>query len=89
MPLPDNPKIFSRVRIPIRLLLLTPIFFCIKLRRGGRASVWIDRQLKAGDRVVVMKGPFGNFAVDPAVKKIARWQQARVLRRFMLTSNGC
>ncbi len=69
VPLPDNPKdIQPRAYSIASAPADTDLLFCIKLKEGGRASVWIDRQLKAGDRVV-MKGPFGNFTVDPASEK--------------------
>lgn len=69
VPLIDNPKdiqprAYSIASTPAESDLL----FSIKLKEGGRASVWIEQQLKVGDSVI-MKGPFGLFTVDPTSTK--------------------
>ncbi len=62
--LPDNPadiqtRAFSIASTPMEDELL----FVAKLKEGGRASNWIESQLKTGDEVRI-QGPFGNFVID-------------------------
>lgn len=44
------------------------LIFIIKLKEGGRASIWIEESLKAGD-TVSMQGPFGVFTLPGNVEK--------------------
>lgn len=46
----------------------TDLGFIVKLKTGGRMSRWIAEQLKEGNPVK-MKGPFGNFLIDPLTDK--------------------
>lgn len=53
-----QPRAFSIASHPDE----SDLCFCIKLKEGGRASLWLEKALKVGDTVTV-KGPFGNFVL--------------------------
>lgn len=66
---PDNPadiqtRAFSIASSPDEDTLL----FVAKMKEGGRASVWIERDLKEGS-IVRTQGPFGNFKLDRETSK--------------------
>ena len=66
VPLVDNPadvqtRAFSIASTPSESELL----FAIKLVPGGRASRWVKEMVEEGSEIVI-KGPFGNFLLDPA-----------------------
>ncbi len=46
----------------------TDLLFAVKLVEGGRASAWFERVVQEGSTAVI-KGPFGNFVLDPAPGK--------------------
>lgn len=57
-----QPRAYSIASTPHEKELL----FVIKLKEGGRASVWIEKVLTVG-AAVRMQGPFGLFTVKPDV----------------------
>lgn len=44
------------------------ILLAVKLKAGGRSSVWIDRAVEVGTHVT-MQGPFGNFVLPATSHK--------------------
>ncbi len=65
VPHPENPadiqtRAFSIASAPFE----TELLFVVKLVEGGRASIWFRDVVKKGT-VATIKGPFGNFLLDP------------------------
>lgn len=68
-----QPRAFSLASAPGEKELL----FVAKMKAGGRASRWIEEQLRAGSRVT-FQGPFGNFVLRESERPIL----------FIATSTG-
>ena len=69
VPMLENPtdiqtRAFSIASTPAEGELL----FVFKLIPGGRASKWVEHTVTEGTQII-MKGPFGNFTLDPAPEK--------------------
>ncbi len=69
VPHPQNPadiqtRAFSIASTPAESDLL----FIVKLLAGGRASLWFEHVVEEGSTAVI-KGPFGNFLLDPDPEK--------------------
>lgn len=70
VPHPDNPGDIQARAYSIASLPDDPeILLCIKLIDGGRMSRFLVERLKEGETQLTMKGPFGNFVLQPGTSK--------------------
>jgi len=69
VPLVDDPSDFQTRAFSMASTPAESEFIIVaKMKEGGRASRWIEEIIGVGS-VVTMKGPFGNFLLDPTTDK--------------------